>query len=203
MEEVSQQTPKELTNSKRKKELLRKTAIIFAEKGYQACTVQEIAQALSISKGGLYWHFKSKEELYFQVCDSYCISSISAIRDMLNQPELNFVDFKLGFAQLLNGYLSDGIQIDLIIDFYAEAKRSEFIHEKLLEMMEQREAVLIALINRLIEEKTIKKIDAKWVAGALVSTLMGLLFKFSLHKNSESVKGEFQGFFDLFFQKEQ
>lgn len=199
--EKAENEPKEFANSNRKNELLRKTAKIFAEKGYQACTVQEIAYALSISKGGLYWHFKSKEELYCQVCESYCISSVAAIRAMLNSLELNFLDFEKGFKDLLEGYLDDPIQVDLIIDFYAEAKRSEFIHGNLLGLINKREADLILLIERLIAEKIIKKVDPAWTARALVSALMGLLFKYSILKDKKIVMFEFQGFFDLFFQK--
>lgn len=199
--EKAEEDPKESASSSRKNELLRKTAKIFAEKGYQACTVQEIAYALSISKGGLYWHFKSKEELYCQVCESYCISSVAAIRAMLNKPQLTFVDLQFGFTHLLEGYLDDPIQVDLIIDFYAESKRSNFIQNNLLGLLQKREADLILLIERLIAENIIKKIDSVWTARALVSGLMGMLFKYSIIKDKSMVMAEFQGFFDLFFQK--
>ena len=149
----------------------------------------------------MYWHFKSKEELYSQVCDLYCVSSISAIRTMLNAPEITFAFFKQGFVDLLDSYLEDTVQIDLVIDFYAEAKRSAFIHQKLLEMLRQREASLIALIDRLIEEEIIQEIDSTWTARALVSALMGLLFKYSLLKDKEVVMLEFHVFFNYFFQK--
>lgn len=199
--ENTKEDQKESASNNRKNELLRKTAKIFAEKGYQACTVQEIAYALSISKGGLYWHFKSKEELYCQVCESYCISSVAAIRAMLNKPKLTFVDFQFGFTQLLEGYLDDPIQVDLIIDFYAESKRSSFIQNNLLGLLKKRESDLILLIERLIAENIIQKVDPVWTARALVSALMGLLFKYSILKDKSMVLMEFQGFFDLFFQK--
>ena len=199
--EKAENEPKEFANSNRKNELLRKTAKIFAEKGYQACTVQEIAYALSISKGGLYWHFKSKEELYCQVCESYCISSVATIRAMLNSQDLNFTNLKIGFSALLEGYLDDPVQVDLIIDFYAESKRSPFIHSNLLGLLNKREADLILLIDRLITEKIITKVDSSWTARALVSALMGLLFKYSILKDKEATMNEFNGFFDLFFQK--
>lgn len=199
--EKTESNLKEFSSSNRKNELLRKTAKIFAEKGYQACTVQEIAYALSISKGGLYWHFKSKEELYCQVCESYCISSVVAIRAMLDKTELTFMDFKQGFVKLLSGYLDDPVQVDLIIDFYAESKRSTFIYNNLLGLLKKREADLILLIERLMKEQVIKKIDPHWTSQALVSALMGMLFKYSIIKDKEVIMSEFQGFFEIFFQK--
>lgn len=36
---------------------------LFVEKGYEQTTIQDILDVLSLSKGGLYHHFKSKEEI--------------------------------------------------------------------------------------------------------------------------------------------
>jgi AcrR family transcriptional regulator len=42
---------------------------VFADKGYHDAAVDEIGRATSMSKGGLYFHFPSKEELFFAVLD--------------------------------------------------------------------------------------------------------------------------------------
>ncbi|MCL6559278.1 MAG: TetR/AcrR family transcriptional regulator, partial [Firmicutes bacterium] len=40
---------------------------VFAEKGYHKTTVDEIARAIGVAKGTVYYHFKNKEELYLAV----------------------------------------------------------------------------------------------------------------------------------------
>lgn len=37
---------------------------LFAEKGYAACSIREICQAAGVTKPVLYYHFRSKENLY-------------------------------------------------------------------------------------------------------------------------------------------
>lgn len=37
---------------------------VFARNGYHETTVDEIAQAIGVAKGTIYYHFKNKEELY-------------------------------------------------------------------------------------------------------------------------------------------
>src|SRR2546423_5202565 len=44
-------------------ELLAAALRVFAERGYRQAAVDEIAAAAGYSKGALYWHFSSKEEL--------------------------------------------------------------------------------------------------------------------------------------------
>ncbi|CAK7024120.1 MAG: putative HTH-type transcriptional regulator YfiR [Saezia sanguinis] len=44
--------------------LLNAAAACFAEKGYSGCSVSDIAAHAGVSKGNLYVHFESKEELF-------------------------------------------------------------------------------------------------------------------------------------------
>ena len=47
-----------------RKIILDAAAQCFAEKGYSACSMQEIADRAHVSKGAIYGHFSSKEELF-------------------------------------------------------------------------------------------------------------------------------------------
>ena len=42
---------------------------VFARKGYHEAPVEEIGRVTSLSKGGIYFHFPSKEDLFFAVLD--------------------------------------------------------------------------------------------------------------------------------------
>ncbi|MFC0186783.1 TetR/AcrR family transcriptional regulator [Fictibacillus aquaticus] len=59
-----------MKNAKRV-EIIEKAIEMFAEKGFHATTVQEIASALKISKGGFYTYFPSKDELIIEIFDYY------------------------------------------------------------------------------------------------------------------------------------
>ena len=47
----------------RREEILRRTAHVFLERGFEITSLLDIAEALGISKAGLYYHFHSKQEL--------------------------------------------------------------------------------------------------------------------------------------------
>lgn len=61
MENVSQEP------SARAKEIQDAAARIFHEKGYEATSIQDIADAVGILKGSLYYYINSKEDLLFDV----------------------------------------------------------------------------------------------------------------------------------------
>src|SRR3989304_7631004 len=53
----------------REEEILRQAAKVFKEKGYHGASVQDIADAVGMQKGSLYYHIESKEDLLFRVMD--------------------------------------------------------------------------------------------------------------------------------------
>ncbi len=53
--------------TKRKEQILLTAMKLFTLKGYQLTSMQEIAELCKMSKGSLYLHFKSKEELLFSI----------------------------------------------------------------------------------------------------------------------------------------
>jgi AcrR family transcriptional regulator len=50
-----------------RQEILRTAARLFQEKGYDATSMNDVAAALRLSKGGLYHHFESKDEILFNI----------------------------------------------------------------------------------------------------------------------------------------
>jgi AcrR family transcriptional regulator len=53
----------------RQREVVVGAARVFAERGYDQTTVQDLADALGIAAGGLYHYFGSKEQLLIRICD--------------------------------------------------------------------------------------------------------------------------------------
>jgi len=50
-----------------RQEILRVAARLFQQQGYDATSMNDIAAAMKLSKGGLYHHFQSKDEILFEL----------------------------------------------------------------------------------------------------------------------------------------
>jgi AcrR family transcriptional regulator len=71
---------KETKNTKKGKTLLPKDTAhriliqamkIFLEKGYHGTSIDDITRAAGVTKGALYWHFKSKEDLLKKIVEEF------------------------------------------------------------------------------------------------------------------------------------
>jgi AcrR family transcriptional regulator len=51
--------------------ILNQAMRLFLEKGYHGTSINDITQAVGLTKGAIYWHFKSKENLLRRVMEEY------------------------------------------------------------------------------------------------------------------------------------
>lgn len=63
------QSPK-LPPEKRREQLLASARKLFVKKGYRGTTTDEIARNAKLTKGALYFHFKSKENIFLELVKS-------------------------------------------------------------------------------------------------------------------------------------
>ena len=68
----------------------------FAEKGYAATRVEEVAKRAGVSKGLLYLYFKTKEELFKAVIRSFVVPKIDELTAVVDSNELSSEEFLRG-----------------------------------------------------------------------------------------------------------
>ena len=65
-------------------QILKSAAKAFRKLGYHGATVEEIAAALHMKKGNLYYYFRNKEEILF-ACHQYSLDRLLAILDEIER----------------------------------------------------------------------------------------------------------------------
>jgi AcrR family transcriptional regulator len=73
-----------MTGSERREQLLEIGREVFADKGYEAASIEEIAQRANVSKPVVYEHFGGKEGLYAVVVDREVRSLLDRVTNALD-----------------------------------------------------------------------------------------------------------------------
>ena len=68
----------------------------FAEKGYAATRVDDVAKRAGVSKGLLYLYFKTKEELFKSVIRSFVIPKIDTLSGIVETADMSSEEFLRG-----------------------------------------------------------------------------------------------------------
>lgn len=81
-----------LTQSQRRAQtrsrVLDAAATVFAQRGFSASTVDEIAEAAGVSKGAVYYSFASKDDLFLALLDERVGQRVGAMRATPESPSL-------------------------------------------------------------------------------------------------------------------
>ena len=80
MPEGAVDTPK--PSKRRGQEIMDVAARIFSQKGYEATSIQEIAEEVGILKGSLYYYIDTKEDLLFGVIKEAYDAALGVIEDL-------------------------------------------------------------------------------------------------------------------------
>ncbi|CAH0535513.1 Nucleoid occlusion factor SlmA [Vibrio stylophorae] len=73
----------------RRAELLSLAQTLFLEKGYEQTSMQDICSAAGVSKGALYHHFKSKEEVLDAMVDALMERAVDKVSIIARDPILS------------------------------------------------------------------------------------------------------------------
>ena len=155
----------------------------FAENGYAATRVEEVARRAGVSKGLLYLYFKTKEELFKAVIRSFVVPKIDELTALIDNHEMSSEEFLHGpfleFAKTLPGS-PVGILVRLMI---AEGPK----HPDLLQfywdnVISRGLAALTLLLERGVEKgefrpTVINELPHLFVMPVLFSVIFRALFE--------------------------
>jgi len=170
-----------------KEDIIEVASHLFSEYTYLGASMSDIAKKLNITKAALYYHFKSKAEIYKKVLDKIFTELKSSIAVAFDEKT---IDKKL--YRLIKNYLDFGLEEKNLIRalmLKISPKKSE-INKHIAHLREQ----IVDLIEPLVKEvflnkKNIKKFDSQLVTSLLTGMMDGLLLEYSfLDKKIDSEK---------------
>ncbi len=98
MSSAIQAASRRLTAEQRRHQLFAVSLELFAQRGYRATTMDDIAEAAGVTKPLLYQHFSSKRALYLELVDAIARDLLAAIGSAVMEAEGPRQQVEMGFA---------------------------------------------------------------------------------------------------------
>ncbi len=117
--------PAIVDKNRKRGDIVRGAADVFARTGYHESKMQDIADAADVGKGTLYEYFRTKEELFLAVYDEWMTEYENLIKSRVNAAAdpLSKVDAIRDSA--VEFYESRAQQAPLLLEFWAHALRTD------------------------------------------------------------------------------
>jgi AcrR family transcriptional regulator len=130
--------------------LLRAAEIVFAEHGFHAATLDEIAATAGFSKGAVYSNFKSKDDLFLALLQDRMDRQFAVTTEVLETGPHDRADQLPRMRELINSgtFLWDDTWQVLYLEFVLYARRNPEAREKLAAAMQRETEFVQELIGR-------------------------------------------------------
>ena len=83
---VKEPSFREIRYGEKRQKILENAAKLFAKKGYENVSIEEIAAKVKLNKASLYYYFKGKDEIFFQIQMQAIEQANIALEKVLNSP---------------------------------------------------------------------------------------------------------------------
>ena len=179
-----------------RRKILKTASELFSEFGFLGVSMETIAKKLNITKAALYYHFKSKKELYFEVLEKSfqnLVDSIDREISRANSPEE-------AFKRAIKGYLKFGQKEKNLIRCLVlktpdqDSEITSYIAKLRKRINHRLQAILKEILKKLPSSLLPKKIDLKYTTSFLLGTMNGLILestssnkKLNVEKNSSQI----------------
>jgi AcrR family transcriptional regulator len=160
-------------------EILKAAMRLFAIRGFHETSMAEVARGASVSKALIFWHFKTKEELFMAVLNRLLEPYFIDFTE-----EASALDEKAQILRLIELYLQFVRENASSIRFFVarllhDEKLSDGLTSQVLEIYGGYRTLLVDLIGRAQEKRLCgRDFPPQTAASFLLSTLNGLLMGF-------------------------
>jgi len=150
--------------------ILDAAARVFDEKGYHSSTVQDIADAAKLTKGGLYHHLSSKEQALYGINERILTSLLADMRAVTADHELS-VATRIQRAVQLMAEQHDTLTPDLRVALLDFSSLTGEYRERILAIRDDLENIVKTLLIEGIDAGVIVRespeLLSKYVFGAI------------------------------------
>lgn len=144
---------------------------LFCEKGYEQTSIQDILDALHLSKGGLYHHFKSKEEILEAVLNKRTQYILDMLHDLIENTEAD--NGKERLKKIIHCLLTDASAHALDAVMTSQVSNPYFVVSGLKTCVNQDAQVIAGLIQDGVDDGSIQTDNPKFCAEVFL-----MLFNF-------------------------
>jgi AcrR family transcriptional regulator len=155
----------------RRAQILAAAQACFGRTGYHKTTMDDIVREAGLSKGSLYWHFKSKDEIFLALLDEAENAIFAAWDDLAGQGALETL--RRESEVVLEAVFQDRA----FIEMWTEFLKHPLARERFARIYERSRERLADTIEGGIAKGEIAPCDARHAAAAMTALVEGLLIQ--------------------------
>ncbi len=158
----------------RRKQILDAAEKVFIQRGFNKARMDDIVAESGLSKGALYWYYKSKDEIILALMDRFFAGEMQVEDELISTEGDASQRLEVFFEAAFNDIRRFEERMSLGYEFFSLAARTEEVRDAIRGYYRRYQAILSQIIQHGIDSGDFISIDPNDAATAAISILEGM-----------------------------
>ena len=159
---------------RRKEQIMSAALSVVVAKGYDQSRMDDIVEKSQLSKGAIYWYYKSKEEVYLSLVDYWFLQYSSGVVDTLQQQESASDQLKALFDFFIEQFDKNPATFKLLVEFWRLAGLNPDFNVKLQQIYSDFLEYIIEIIKVGVANGEFKNVEPRITALSILINIEGI-----------------------------
>jgi len=159
---------------RRKEQIMSAALSVVVAKGYDQSRMDDIVEKSQLSKGAIYWYYKSKKEVYLSLVDYWFIQYSSGVVDTLQQQNSASDQLKALFEFFIEQFDKNPAAFKLLVEFWRLAGLNPDFNTKLQQVYSDFLEYIIEIIKVGIANGEFKNVEPRITALSILINIEGI-----------------------------
>ncbi len=158
----------------RKDQIMNAAQSVVVSKGYDQSRMDDIVEKAQLSKGAIYWYYKSKKEVYLSLVDYWFKEYSTGVLERLKKNKSASNQLKTLFEYFIKQFDKNPATFKILIEFWRMSGLDPDFNIKVQEIYSQFLEYIIEIIEEGIDTGEFKKVDPRITALSILINIEGI-----------------------------
>jgi len=158
----------------RKDQIMNAAQVVVASKGYDQARMDDIVEKAQLSKGAIYWYYKSKKDIYLSLIDYWFNEYSAGVLKSLEDKDSSSEQLKSLFEYFVDQFDQNPDTFKIMVEFWRTSGLDVDFNNKLQEIYSQFLEYIIDIIKNGINGGEFKEVDPRITALSILINIEGI-----------------------------
>ncbi len=173
---------------KRKEQILDAALNVIVKNGYHQSRMDDIVSTSGLSKGAIYWYYKSKKDVYLDLVNHWVNRYSNSLMELPQKDTSSSKQLKNMFNTFFEQFENDPVVFKALLEFWSLAGRDDDFNKKLEKVTHNFIQYLETIIQKGVKSGELKNVNPKITAMSIMVVIEGISWFTLFKKNGVSAK---------------
>jgi len=160
----------------RKEQILDAALRVIVRKGYDNSRMDDIVETSGLSKGAIYWYYKSKKEIYLSLVNYWVSRYSTPLNHIVENDKSASGQLQDLFQFFITQYEQDPNLFKAMVEFWALSGRDQDFHDKVQKVYSEFLELIKQIIEKGKQSGEFKNVDVLTTALSIMVNIEGIIW---------------------------